>query len=92
MRRKGAVIHLLQHYTTSYWKILADVARDIRGKFIAPLVSRHFDFLENLSNESRLPVNEDSIKEALSRTDVLIGSAPVGPLTIQRVLSFPTLL
>ncbi|MFC2007336.1 AMP-binding protein [Chloroflexota bacterium] len=88
MRRDGTVIHLLQHYTTVYWKILADIAGKKRGLLIVPVVSRHIDFLESLSNQSKLPVEEAEIKAALDRTDILIGSAPVGPTTIKRILKF----
>jgi len=88
MRRSGTIIHLLQHYTTAYWKILVEVARSKRDLLIAPLVSRHIDFLESLSTQSKLPVEEAKLKEALSQTDILIGSAPVGPTTIKRILKF----
>ncbi len=88
MRRSDAVLHLLQRYTTAYWKILTEVARQKRGLLITPLVSRHFDFLASLRNQSKLPVAEEKIKEALGQTDILIGSAPVGPTTINRILEF----
>jgi len=88
MRRCGAIIHLLQRYTTSYWRILADVADGKRGRLIAPLVSRHIDFLESLSVQERLPTEEAKLKRALSQTDILIGSAPVGPTTVRRILKF----
>ncbi|MBU2536176.1 MAG: acyl--CoA ligase [Chloroflexi bacterium] len=88
MRRGGTKIHLLQRYSTLYWKILVDVARQKRDLLIAPMVSRHIDFLEELHNRSELPVEVDEIKSALSATDMMIGSAPVGPTTIKRVLTF----
>jgi len=88
MRRSGTKIHLLQRYSTVYWKVLAEVAGSKRGLLIAPMVSRHIDFLESLSTQSKLPVEEDKIKEALSQTDILIGSAPVGPTTVERILKF----
>ena len=88
MRRGGTKIHLLQRYSTVYWKVLVEVAHSKRDLLIAPMVSRHIDFLEALSAQSELPVEEDKIKEALSQTDILIGSAPVGPTTVKRILKF----
>ncbi len=92
MRRKGAIINLVQRYSTSYWKILVDIARNKRDLLVAPVVSRHFDFLQGLSTDSKLPVDEADLKEALRQTDILIGSAPVGPATIERILKFCTRL
>jgi acyl-CoA synthetase (AMP-forming)/AMP-acid ligase II len=88
MRRTGTKIHLLQRYSTPYWKILVDVARQKRDLLIAPMVSRHIDFLEELNNRSELPAELSEIRSALSASDMMIGSAPVGPTTIQRVLTF----
>ncbi|MFQ5996551.1 MAG: class I adenylate-forming enzyme family protein [Dehalococcoidales bacterium] len=88
MRRGGTKIHLLQRYSTLYWKVLVEVAHSKRGLLVAPMVSRHIDFLEALSTRSELPVEEDKLKEALSQTDILIGSAPVGPTTVKRILRF----
>ncbi len=88
MRRKGAIINLVQRYSTDYWKILTETAENMRDRLIAPLVSRHFDFLQTLIKESNLPVEEAAIKKALGKTDILIGSAPVGPTTVNRILKF----
>lgn len=88
MRRSGTIIHLAQHYATAYWNILVEVASQKRGLLLAPTVSRHIDFLESLSTQSKLPVEKAKLKEALSRTHILIGSAPVGPTTVKRVLEF----
>lgn len=88
MRRSGAIIHLLQRYSTNYWKILVEVASNKRDLLIAPMVSRHIDFLQDLSAQSRLLGEEDKIKKALSETEILIGSAPVGPTTTKRILKF----
>jgi len=88
MRRGETIIHLLQRYTTAYWKILAEAASSKRNLLVAPIVSRHIDFLESLSTQSKLPVERDKLKEALVRTDFLIGSAPVGPTTTKRILEF----
>jgi len=88
MRRSGTIIHLLQHYATAYWKILAAVASKKRDLLFTPLVSRHIDFLESLSTQSKLPVEKAELKETLNRTDILLGSAPVGPTTVKHVLEF----
>jgi len=88
MRRGGTKIHLLQRYATVYWKILVEVARSKRDLLVAPMVSRHIDFLEALSTQSELPVEEDKVKEALGQTELLIGSTPVGPTTVNRILKF----
>jgi len=92
MRRGGTIIHLLQRYTTAYWKILAEAASSKRDLLVAPIVSRHIDFLESLSTQSKLPVEKDKLKEALGRADFLIGSAPVGPTTTKRILEFSSRL
>ena len=88
MRHGGAVIHLVQLYTTAFWKIVTEAAHQKRELLITSLVSRHFDFLESLTAQSRLPVAEATLKEALSQTDILVGSAPVGPTTVKRILKF----
>jgi len=86
MRRTGAVVHLAQRYSTSYWKILADTAHMKQGLFVAPLVPRHIDFLENLIATAMLPLAPGHLRRALQKTDILIGSAPVGPTTVARIL------
>ena len=88
MRRSDTVVHLLQRYTTAYWKILAEVASQKRDLLVTSVVPRHIDFLEALSAESKPPIKKAEIKKALSQTDILIGSAPVGPTTIKRILNF----
>ena len=88
IRRKGTVLHLLERYTTRYWKVLTDAVEHKRGLLVAPMVSRHIDFLNNLSEQGKLPVAEGKLKEALKQTDILIGSAPVGPKTIERIREF----
>ena len=88
MRRSGAVIHLVERYSTLYWEILVAAASMKRDLLVTALVSRHIDFLESLFAESKLPVAEAKIKDALKQTDILIGSAPVGPKTIEHVLNF----
>jgi len=88
LRRKGAVLHLLEYYTTQYWKVLTDTVEGKRGLLVAALVPRHIDFLDSLSEQEKLPVEERKLKEALNQTDILIGSAPVGPKTIETIQKF----
>ncbi len=88
MRRSGTIIHLVQHYATAYWKVLAEVASKKRDLLFVPMVPRHIDFLESLSTQSKLPIEKAKLKKALSRTHILIGSAPVGPTTVKRILEF----
>jgi hypothetical protein len=52
---------------------------------VAPLVSRHFDFLETLISGGGLPLSSAVLHEALNRSILLLGSAPVGPTTIERL-------
>ena len=85
LRRPGSHIHLIQQYSTLYWKILADVAAAKYHRLVAPTVSRHFDFLDTLAAKNRLPVELSTLKTAMNQTDFLIGSAPVGPTTIRRL-------
>ncbi|TET68427.1 MAG: long-chain fatty acid--CoA ligase [Dehalococcoidia bacterium] len=88
MRRSGTKVHLIQRYSTLYWKVLVEAARSKRDLLVAPMVSRHIDFLETLSTRRELPVKEVKIKEALRQTYILIGSAPVGPTTVKRAVRF----
>ncbi len=88
MRRSGVIIHLVERYTTAFWKVLVEVAGSRRELLVTSLVSRHIDFLESLAAESKLPVEAALIKEALSQADILIGSAPVGPATVERLVKF----
>ncbi|GAB6280219.1 MAG: hypothetical protein STSR0007_02780 [Thermovirga sp.] len=85
LREAHAVIHMLPRYTTPYWRILVEVAENAQGLVIAPGVSRHFDFLENLSAQGSLPVEENRLRKALSNVSFLLGSAPVGPTTVDRL-------
>jgi acyl-CoA synthetase (AMP-forming)/AMP-acid ligase II len=88
MRRPGSHIHLVERYTTRYWEILAKAASQGYDRLVAPLVSRHFDFLENLVKEGGLTVELDELKAVMARTDFLLGSAPVGPTTIKRLQEY----
>lgn len=88
MRRPNSHIHLVEKYSTGYWRILAEVTSRDYDRLIAPTVSRHFDFLENLEGRRRLPLPLAQLKNAMGDTDFLIGSAPVGPTTIKRLQQY----
>jgi acyl-CoA synthetase (AMP-forming)/AMP-acid ligase II len=85
LREPGAVIHILPRYATSYWEILTAIAEKSEGLVLAPCVSRHFDFLEELDSRGQLPVDKMRLRKALGRVSFLMGSAPVGPTTVGRV-------
>ena len=85
LREPRAAIHMLPRYTTSYWRILTETAEGSRGLLIAPCVSRHFDYLEELDSRGKLPLEKERLKKGLTRVSFLMGSAPVGPNTVERV-------
>jgi len=110
MRKPGAVLHLVQRYTTQYWSVLARAGtpvaisdtpsdaqfaaaleqRNASGTtvVVAPLVSRHFDFLDSLISTETLPVPPALMHTAMSHTILLLGSAPVGPTTVERMRKY----
>ena len=88
LRRPGTHLHLLPRYSTLYWKVLAAVADGPCDRIVAPTVSRHFDFLEALDRANRLPLPVAALTKAMRKVDFLIGSAPVGPATINRLLGY----
>lgn len=57
-------------------------------RIVAPTVSRHFDFLETLSTSQKLDIDMKKLKIAMSKLDFIIGSAPVGPTTVERLLKY----
>ena len=88
MREPHAELHLVDRYCTDYWRVLAGITERSLETIIAPVVARHFDFLADLETAGRLPVPLPRLQEALSRVILLIGSAPVGPTTVQRIMHF----
>ncbi len=88
LRRPKSHIHLIERYTTAYWHILARIAESGYDRLVAPTVSRHFDFLDSLDAAGRLPVPPEQLKQAMSKIDFLIGSAPVGPKTVRCLKRF----
>ncbi len=87
LRRPRSHIHLLERYSTPYWRILAGLAGN-GTRVVAPTVSRHFDFLADLDAAGRLPLPLDELRAAFAKVDFLIGSAPVGPTTIGRLRQY----
>jgi acyl-CoA synthetase (AMP-forming)/AMP-acid ligase II len=86
MRHPSCRVILFSRYGGAFWKILASSAADSwNQKLFAFTVARHFDFLEELSRKGTLPVPEEVLREAMARVDFVIGSAPVGPTTVQRL-------
>ena len=57
-------------------------------RVVAPLVARHFDFLEELCEKDKLPVPRPTFEAAMASTTLLLGSAPVGPTTVQRLTKY----
>ncbi len=85
MRRPRTRLHLVERYSTQFWSILAEVAGGGYDRIVTPMVSRHFDFLENLRQQDRLPLPLGTLEGAMRRVDFLLGSAPVGPTTVRRL-------
>ena len=59
-------------------------------RVVAPLVSRHIDFLETLYTAERpsININLAELSSCLENTVLLLGSAPVGPTTVSRLLEY----
>lgn len=55
-------------------------------RVVCPTVSRHFDFLEGLVEGGRLPCDPLLLKAVAPVVTFLIGSAPVGPGTVARLM------
>lgn len=57
---------------------------------VAPLVSRHIDFLETIFSSKTPIINIDRevLSRCLSNTVLLLGSAPVGPTTVSRLIHY----
>jgi acyl-CoA synthetase (AMP-forming)/AMP-acid ligase II len=92
LRRPSCELHLFEKYTTQYWRVLAEMGlacnNNSQVRVVAPTVSLHFDFIEGLANANKLPLEEKTLVQGLSHVDFLIGSAPVGPTTVQRLQRF----
>ncbi|GMH77999.1 hypothetical protein TL16_g07621 [Triparma laevis f. inornata] len=89
LRTGTATLNLFSQYSTNFWKCVNEVAggRGEGCEVIMPLVSRHFDFLRDLVSGGRLPVDAVEFKGRLSKCILLLGSAPVGPTTVETIMS-----
>ena len=88
LRNPKSFINLFSAYSTRYWAEVNSIveSRPNQGeRVIMPLVSRHFDFLRSLASSSSLPVDPAALKASLSGSILLLGSAPVGPTTVQTI-------
>jgi len=87
MRTPGTEIHLVSRYSTPFWEIVTEVAAaHARGTVIVPCVAKHFAFLADLDRAGVLPSPER--RKAWRNAVFLMGSAPVGPDTAERVLHY----
>merc|ERR1711907_168499 len=58
-------------------------------RVICPMVAKHFDFLEGLIESGKLDtIPEDKRNSCLRKEEPLIGSAPVGRQTVQRLIKY----
>ena len=88
LSRPRSFIHLFSRYSTPFWELLTRARGGGYRRMIAPVVARHFDFLAQLEQDRRLPLPLNELRAALGRVDFLVGSAPVGPTTVQRIRNF----
>jgi len=88
LRRPGCTMHLCLRYSTAHWDLLQSIttAASPEERVICPMVARHFDFLESLIEGGTL--DGDNMKACLGKAEPLIGSAPVGPTTVERLLKY----
>lgn len=86
LRRPGTRLHMFSRYSTKYWEQITLISEGLpagsRHQIVAPLVSKHFDFLASLCTTGKLPVDPARFKAAMVRVYPLLGSAPVGPATV----------
>ena len=88
-RHAPGMVVLYSRYGTTYWQVLAETVEKAQGgPVFAFTVARHFDFLEELASRDALPVARERLKAAMARVDFVIGSAPVGPTTVQRLVDW----
>ncbi len=87
LRRPGAELVLFPRYGTFYWRAVTECAEGEgrSRRIIAPTVARHFDYLEHLRETASLPVEEPRLLQSMARVEFVLGSAPVGPTTVERL-------
>ena len=74
--------------TTSEGESPQEEVRNAKYRVVAPLVSRHIDFLDSLVKEGKLGIEPQNLCRGLSAVDCLLGSAPVGPTTCARLRKY----
>jgi len=86
LRDSNSTLHLFSGYSTKYWQTIDGIIGgvDDNETVVVPLVARHIDFLASLT-ASNSPALPSTIKTNLSRSIILLGSAPVGPTTIKNM-------
>ena len=84
LRRPNTVVELFSRYSRAYWKRLSELAQG-EHKVVAPLVSRHFEILEELVESGQWPISLEQLRKKLGDIIFLLGSAPVGPGTVERL-------
>jgi len=86
VRRPHTELLLFPRYGTFYWKGLTECTeKEGDRRRIAPTVARHFDYLDNLLETGALPVEENRLRDAMKKVEFILGSAPVGPTTVERL-------
>lgn len=85
LRRPHGEVLLMPRYGSFYWKAVAECVEEGPRRRIAPTVARHFDYLEHLRETCALPVEESRLRQAMEQVEFVLGSAPVGPTTVERL-------
>ena len=84
LRKPNTNIHLFSKYSSVYWKTICSITQtEGKRKIIAPVVARHFEYLNELKTKNSLPVSEDTLKQEMKKIDFIYGSAPAGPNAIK---------
>lgn len=85
VRRPHMELLLFPRYGSFYWKAIMECSEQLERRRIAPTVARHFDYLDHLLETGSLPVEEDRLRDAMNKIEFILGSAPVGPTTVDRL-------
>ena len=55
---------------------------------MAPLTARHWDYLDELMQKGSIGIAPDALRIALGAATLLVGSAPVGPTSVSRIIKY----
>eukprot|EP00656_Telonema_subtile_P046941 TRINITY_DN5361_c0_g1_i1.p1 TRINITY_DN5361_c0_g1~~TRINITY_DN5361_c0_g1_i1.p1 ORF type:complete len:590 (-),score=185.23 TRINITY_DN5361_c0_g1_i1:97-1866(-) len=91
IRRPNCVLHLSERYSTAHWGMLERITSGAHEstRVICPMVAKHFDFLEALIEGHKLEeIGAARLEACLHKAEPLIGSAPVGRTTVQRLMKY----